>query len=136
MRRITDRYPFGNVHMALRVGPILIQNGVQHTKGGALIISRDSPIWQSSRGSDQSIAYALALSEERLLYSQLRDRRKTKRYKTALKQVVGGLFGGLFSPDIEAEIVDVSGSQENLDDEDESPRSNKKLLNSVLEPII
>ena len=138
MRRITDRYPFGNVHMAIRVGPILIENGVQHTKGGALITSRDSPIWQSSRGSDQSIAYALALSEDRLLYSQLRDRRKTKRYKTALKQVVGGQFSGLFSPDIEAEIVDlvICGSQENLDDEDESPRNNKKLLNSVLEPIM
>ena len=138
MRRITDRYPFGNVHMALRVGPILIENGVQHTKGGALITSRDSPVWQSSRGSDQSIAYALALSEERLLYSQLRDRRKTKRYKTALKQIVGGVFGGLFSADIETEIVDlvISGSQENLDDEDESPRNNKKLLNSVLEPIM
>lgn len=138
MRKITDRYPFGNVHMALRLGPILIENGVQHTKGGALITSRDPPIWQSARGSDQSIAYALALTEGRLLYSQLRDRRKTKRYKTALKQVVGGLFGGLFSPYLEAEIVDlvVSGSQENLDDEDESPRKNKELLNSVLEPIM
>ena len=138
MRRITDRYPFGNVHMALRVGPIMIENGVQHTKGGALITSRDPPIWQSSGGSDRSVVYALALSEDRLLYSQLRDQRKTKRYKTALKQVVGGLFGGLSSPDLEAEVVDlvISGSQKNLDDEDESPRKNKELLNSVLEPIM
>ena len=138
MRRITDRYPFGNVHMALRVGPIIIENGVQHSKGGALITSRDSPIWQSSGGSDRSIAYALALSEDRLLYSQVRDQRKLKRFKTVLKQVVGGLFGGLSSQDLEAEIIDlvISGSQKNLDDEDESPRKNKKLLNSVLEPII
>ena len=138
MRSITDRYPFGNVHIAFRAGPILIENGVQHTKGGALITSRDPPIWQSSGGSDRSIAYALALSEDRLLYSQLRDQRKTKRYKTALKQVVGGLFGGLSSPDSEAEIIDlvISGSQENLDDEDESPRNNRNLLNAVLEPIM
>ena len=138
MRRITDRYPFGNVHMALRFGPIIVENGVQHSKGGALITSRDPPIWQSSGGSDRSIAYALALSEDRLLYSQLRDQRKTKRYKTALKQVVGGLFGGMFSPDLEAEVIGlvVSGSQKNLDDEDESPRNNKKLMNSVVEQIM
>lgn len=27
-RRYTERYPFGNVHMALRVGPLVIENGV------------------------------------------------------------------------------------------------------------
>jgi hypothetical protein len=27
-RRFTSRYPFGNVHMALRVGPLVIENGV------------------------------------------------------------------------------------------------------------
>ena len=137
MRRITDRYPFGNVHMALRVGPIIIENGVQHSKGGALITSRDPPFWQSSGRSDPSISYALAVSEDRQLYSQVRDQRKPKRYKAALKQVVGGLFGGLSSQDLEGEIIDlvISGSQKNLDDEDESPQKNKKLLNSVLEPI-
>ena len=115
MRRITDRYPFGNVHMALRVGSIIIENGVQHSKGGAIITSRDPPIWQSSGGSDRSIAYVLALSEDRSLYSQVRDQRKPKRYKTTLKQVVGGLFGGIFSQDLEAEVIDlvISGSQKN-----------------------
>jgi hypothetical protein len=29
MRPFTDRYPFGNVHMTLRVGPLLIENGVK-----------------------------------------------------------------------------------------------------------
>lgn len=28
LRPITNRYPFGNVHMALRLGPLLIENGV------------------------------------------------------------------------------------------------------------
>jgi hypothetical protein len=27
-RRYTEKYPFGNVHMALRVGPLVIENGV------------------------------------------------------------------------------------------------------------
>ena len=29
IRRYTNKYPFGNVHMALRVGPLLIENGVE-----------------------------------------------------------------------------------------------------------
>lgn len=29
MRKFTNRYPFGNVHMALRVGPLIIENGVE-----------------------------------------------------------------------------------------------------------
>lgn len=28
LRRYTEKYPFGNVHMALRIGPIVIENGV------------------------------------------------------------------------------------------------------------
>ena len=28
LRRYTEKYPFGNVHMALRVGPLVIENGV------------------------------------------------------------------------------------------------------------
>lgn len=27
-RKYTDKYPFGNVHMALRIGPLVIENGV------------------------------------------------------------------------------------------------------------
>lgn len=27
-RKYTEKYPFGNVHMSLRVGPLLIENGV------------------------------------------------------------------------------------------------------------
>lgn len=27
-RRHTEKYPFGNVHMALRVGPLVLENGV------------------------------------------------------------------------------------------------------------
>ena len=94
--------------------------------------------WQSSGRSDPSTSYVLALSEDRQLYSQVRDQRKPKRYKAALKQVVEGLFGALSSQGLEGEIIDlvISGSQKNLDDEDESPQKNKKLLNSVLGPIL
>ena len=29
MRKYTDRYPFGNVHVALQFGPVVIENGVR-----------------------------------------------------------------------------------------------------------
>lgn len=29
LRKFTNKYPFGNVHMALRVGPLIIENGVE-----------------------------------------------------------------------------------------------------------
>jgi hypothetical protein len=29
LRKFVDKYPFGNVHMALRIGPLIIENGVQ-----------------------------------------------------------------------------------------------------------
>lgn len=29
MRKFTNKYPFGNVHMALRLGPLIIENGVE-----------------------------------------------------------------------------------------------------------
>jgi len=29
LRAITDTYPYGNVHMSLRIGPLLIENGVE-----------------------------------------------------------------------------------------------------------
>ena len=29
MRKFANRFPFGNVHMALRVGPLIIENGVE-----------------------------------------------------------------------------------------------------------
>jgi hypothetical protein len=29
MRKFVNAYPFGNVHMALRIGPLIIENGVE-----------------------------------------------------------------------------------------------------------
>jgi hypothetical protein len=29
IRRYTDRYPFGNVHVSLMVGPLVVENGAQ-----------------------------------------------------------------------------------------------------------
>jgi len=106
MRKFTNKYPFGNVHMALRVGPLIIENGVEHVRG-ALITSRDPPILQVLRDAAGDIEYSLALSGEtqRTLYSQQRTDRKPKRYKAIMKQVVGGAFSGLSSIQLEDDVV-------------------------------
>ncbi|KAI9868519.1 MAG: hypothetical protein M1813_005963 [Trichoglossum hirsutum] len=121
MKPFTDRYPFGNIHMALRVGPLLIENGVKHTKGGALITSRDPPNLQVLRDSEYNLEYSLALggqAERRLLWCQKRTGRVTKRYKAAMKQVVGGAFCEFLNTDLEREIISdlISESQRDFED--------------------
>ncbi|KAH8591655.1 hypothetical protein B0O99DRAFT_267996 [Bisporella sp. PMI_857] len=137
MRKFTDRYPFGNVHMALRFGPLHVENGVRHTQGGAFITSRDPPNWQVSGASDKDIGYSLALNQDRSLYWQNYGRRKAKRYKTALKQVVGGLFNGMSKSTLERDIIDlvISGSEQ-VDNPDDGPRGMKKVWQEVLDPIV
>ncbi|KAM5353712.1 hypothetical protein ACJ41O_000362 [Fusarium nematophilum] len=107
LRSTIDTYPYGNVHMALRFGPIIIENGVANTMGGVLITSRDPPSLQVIPDPPDDIRNCLLLTGEsdRALYSQVRPR-VPKRYKAFMKQVVGGPFCHFFNPDAEDEIVD------------------------------
>ncbi|KAK4200874.1 hypothetical protein QBC40DRAFT_199379 [Triangularia verruculosa] len=104
---IVNDYPYGNVHMALRIGPLVIENGVSKTHGGVLITSRDPPNLQVIRTLPEDIQHSLLLTgkEERKLYSQQRPR-APKRYKAMLKQVVGGSFCGFFEQEAEDRIID------------------------------
>jgi hypothetical protein len=138
IRGITDRYPFGNVHMALRLGPVLIENGVEHTQGGALITSRDPPSWQEAPSSDKDNAYSLAVSADRTLYWQNRVERHTKRYKTALKQVIGGLFSGLCQTTLENEVVELimDASTRDLDNPGDPIKVREHLWKETLDPIL
>ena len=139
VRRITDRYPFGNVHMALRLGPVVVENGVEHTQGGALVTSREPLCWQKAgSSSEKGRAYSLAISEDRELYWQDRLDRHPKRYKTALKQVVGGAFTGLFSPDLEKEIVElvIEASKADLENASDPLHVQEALWKEVLTPIL
>ncbi|KAK3326732.1 hypothetical protein B0H66DRAFT_449385, partial [Apodospora peruviana] len=146
MRNVTDRYPFGNVHMALRIGPLMIENGVPDTKGGAYITSRDPPNWQvayTSGGVD--IEYSLALNDDptttetRVLYRSRRSPRHPKRYKTALKQVVGGLFTGYTLEALENTVIDqvmAASGIDDLDNADDHITVREQIWNSTLAPIL
>ncbi|KAK4206667.1 hypothetical protein QBC37DRAFT_434622 [Rhypophila decipiens] len=107
LRSVVDDYPYGNVHMALRVGPLVIENGVSNTHGGVLITNRDPPSLQVLRDPADSIQHSLLLTgrTDRSLYSQQRPR-TPKRYKAMMKQVVGGAFCGFLDPQTEEHIID------------------------------
>ncbi|KAF4999579.1 hypothetical protein FGRMN_2327 [Fusarium graminum] len=107
LRSTIEKYPYGNVHMALRFGPLIIENGVANTMGGVLITSRDPPSLQVIRDPSEDITECLLLTGEtdRVLYSQNRPR-QPKRYKAFMKQVVGGAFCDFFESDIEDELID------------------------------
>ncbi|KAK4095979.1 hypothetical protein N658DRAFT_403082, partial [Parathielavia hyrcaniae] len=107
LRSVTDNIPWGNVHMALRFGPLLIENGVAHTMRGALITSRDPQNLQVFHDPPGSIQHSLIVSGdgERTLYAHRRPR-QVKRYKAMMKQVVGGAFCGFFDSAVEEHIID------------------------------
>lgn len=104
---IVNDYPYGNVHMALRIGPLVIENGVSKTHGGVLITSRDPPNLHALRDPSEDIRHSLLVTgqADRTLYSQQRPR-APKRYKAMLKQVAGGVFCGFFEQEAEEQIID------------------------------
>ncbi|KND89961.1 hypothetical protein TOPH_05340 [Tolypocladium ophioglossoides CBS 100239] len=119
VRSIAERYPYGNVHMALRIGPLLIENGVENTHGGVLITTRNPPQLQVLRDCSAENRYSLLLTgrAERNLYYQHRPP-TAKRYKAMMKQVVGGAFCTLFDEDAERDVIEalIKESQELVDE--------------------
>ncbi|KAF9894907.1 hypothetical protein FE257_004529 [Aspergillus nanangensis] len=114
-----EKYPLGNTHMALRLGPLVIENGVANTKSGALISLRQLPIFHERfvvHGAQRSLVISDD-SPERTLFQQQGPVAPPKRYLTILKQVIGAPFSGLVSQtpegQVEQSIVDliVSASQ-------------------------
>ncbi|PLB45995.1 hypothetical protein P170DRAFT_458193 [Aspergillus steynii IBT 23096] len=96
-RHRADKNPFGEVHMALRIGPLVIENGVEGTKSGALITLREMSVFHESfqHGTHQP-ALAVDGSPERTIWQQSqRPIDSPKRYNAIMKQVVGVPFSGL-----------------------------------------
>ncbi|KAI9779636.1 MAG: hypothetical protein M1839_007301 [Geoglossum umbratile] len=137
LRKYTERYPFGNVHMALRVGPLVIENGVSNTKGGALVTVRDPPNLQVHGEVSSKIRRRLALSTGtvRTLWTQPEIKEKLpKRYKAAMKQVAGAPFSGILDPNLERDIIKalMKASQQRFDDPGLHATEQRKLLDQIL----
>ncbi|KAH8587283.1 hypothetical protein B0O99DRAFT_556899 [Bisporella sp. PMI_857] len=137
LRKYTEKYPFGNVHMALRVGPLIIENGVSNTKGGALVTIRDPPNLQAHGEVSSKVGRRLALSTgtARTLWTQPEIKEKLpKRYKAAMKQVAGASFSGILDPNLERDIIKalIKASQQRFDDPGLHATEQRKLLDQIL----
>ncbi|KAJ2985487.1 hypothetical protein NUW58_g5506 [Xylaria curta] len=140
LKRYTEKYPFGNVHMALRVGPLVLENGVAHTQRGALVSLRSRLAFQSTNFGNATRSLALSEEKTRLLWWQLRPSGPPKRFKSVMKQVIGSPFTGLEANDVSLEnrIIDslISASQIGFDDPGLSPRDRQTWMDKLLMPIM
>ncbi|RGP80189.1 hypothetical protein FLONG3_1723 [Fusarium longipes] len=140
-RGYAEKYPYGNVHMALRVGPIVIENGVSHTKGGALVSLREMPVFQERFHLQTMPDRDLAIgASDRLIWKRQRQAIGRKRYKAMMKQVVGVPFSGsdTLSRDQELSVVHdiLTACEQPFDDPGLPTTDQLKLLDSALEPAL
>ncbi|KAH6651227.1 hypothetical protein F5144DRAFT_589499 [Chaetomium tenue] len=138
LRSMTDNIPWGNTHLALRFGPLVIENGVAHTMRGALITSRDPQNLQPFHVPSSSIQHSLIVSgqDERILYSHNRPR-SVKRYKAMMKQVVGGAFCNFFDPASEDTLIDMFlAESERVENEGLSVADKGKLMDGAVERLM
>ncbi|KAI0874388.1 hypothetical protein GGS24DRAFT_345776 [Hypoxylon argillaceum] len=140
LRRYAENYPFGNVHMALRLGPLVLENGVAHTQRGALISLRDTIALHWSRSPKGNRSLALSEDSTRLLWWQHRPPGRPKRFKSVMKQVIGSPFTGLDPEDISIEnrIIDslISASYINFDDPGLGLQDHQRLMDKIIAPIM
>ncbi|VUC33947.1 unnamed protein product [Clonostachys rosea] len=99
--------PYAAMHMSLRIGTVMFENGVAHTDGGVVISRRLSPHADrgSLRTSDKSSALLLTGKKRKLVFSQSRNSAQQWN-KTTMKQVSGNDFCGLFDAKNENKVVD------------------------------
>ncbi|ORY16587.1 hypothetical protein BCR34DRAFT_671613 [Clohesyomyces aquaticus] len=137
LREFAERYPFGNVHIALRVGPLLIENGVRNDEDKAVISLRNPPMFHDVVSIDKSKALALVDGTTRELWHQKRPR-NTKRFKSVVKQVVGTPFTGILERTLEDRLVDslISASKNAFDDPGLKTDKRKEWLKKLLTPIL
>ncbi|KAF0639489.1 hypothetical protein FPSE5266_05980 [Fusarium pseudograminearum] len=129
--------PLGNVHMAVRFGPLIIENGSTNLDG-VLITNRDPPSLQVARDPPEDITKCLLLTGEtdRLLCSQNRPR-YPKRYRAFMKQVVGGAFCDFFDSDVEEQLIDAFMHEcDHLDYDNLGSAAQEAVLNKSSERLL
>ncbi|KAK6528282.1 hypothetical protein TWF281_009528 [Arthrobotrys megalospora] len=141
LRRYTEQYPFGNVHMALRIGPLVVENGVANTQGGALITTRESLVFHSRRPIEGAKSLAVSEGQEgqpRQLWQQGRSQHTPKRFKAIMKQVIGSPFTGLLDGNLEDSIINalITSSQQAFNDPGLSRQDQARWLKSLVTPIL
>ncbi|GJN86591.1 hypothetical protein PLIIFM63780_010172 [Purpureocillium lilacinum] len=132
-RQFADTNPFGHVHMSIRVGPLVVENGVAHTKGGARISLRELPVFYERARQRSDRVLLVDGTPDRGLWKGNQPATQPKRYKAIMKQVVGLPFSGILPHEAELEIVrDLLDASECMTDEsnnnEKSPRASRIQL--------
>ncbi|KAK4233025.1 hypothetical protein C8A03DRAFT_39296, partial [Achaetomium macrosporum] len=139
-RRFMSKYPFGNVHMALRVGPLVIENGVAHTKGGALVTMREPPVFQDRLllFTPRNRSLAVGGTAAREIWQQDRPPITQKRYKAVMKQVIGAPFTGMLPQGEELDIINdlLAASLKPFDDPGLPVAEQQKLISESLDHVL
>ncbi|PKS05019.1 hypothetical protein jhhlp_008385 [Lomentospora prolificans] len=106
LRRFADTNGFGNVHMALRVGTVIFEIGVAHSKHGALVTIREPPVFQDATQDPSSTRPSLVIDGiAKAVWKQNRPVGPRKRYKVIMKQVVGASFMECPEEGLERDII-------------------------------
>ncbi|KAL3707712.1 hypothetical protein TMatcc_005693 [Talaromyces marneffei ATCC 18224] len=102
-----DKDPFANVHVRLRVGPLIIRNDISLTEDGALITLRETPVFHQRLGISGNEKRCLLVtgSEDQNVWQFVQPARHLTNYKAVMKQVVGAPFSGLLPQDPERALV-------------------------------
>ncbi|KAH7156722.1 hypothetical protein EDB81DRAFT_685386 [Dactylonectria macrodidyma] len=140
VRKHAQKYPFANVHMALRVGPLIIENGVSQSKGGAHITFRELPIFQKRflLKTRQENSLSIDGSADRNVFRRRHQATKGKQYSAIMKQVIGVPFSGVLPHDAELQIVNdlLEASRAPFDNSNLPVSDQNTILDSVLNPIL
>ncbi|KIY00183.1 uncharacterized protein Z520_03868 [Fonsecaea multimorphosa CBS 102226] len=104
-KTINSKFPFGNTHVALMIGPLIIENGVEHTKGGALISSRYPLNYLVPPDCDEELFDFLTFSRDKQIYRQKDFPLPERRLNACMKQVVGGVFSRWTNEEQEDELI-------------------------------
>lgn len=108
LRPIVNKYPIGNVHMALRVRPLSVEDEVKHTENGALITSRDPSYLQVILGTSQDFKdSALLTDEEERTFVEPEEEENAQKIQMHDGAGGRGAFAGDLDPQMEEEIVNV-----------------------------
>ncbi|KAH7420192.1 hypothetical protein BKA64DRAFT_700188 [Cadophora sp. MPI-SDFR-AT-0126] len=102
---VLDKIPFGNVHVGLMFGPLIIENGVPDSNSGARITIRDPLALASSNRRQDKQQEIISLSPEKIVYSTHVVNTRPRRVKAFMKQVVGGAFCEIRDVALEHEII-------------------------------
>ncbi|KAJ6443354.1 L-2,4-diaminobutyrate decarboxylase [Purpureocillium lavendulum] len=105
VRQFAEKNPFGHVHMSLRVGPLIVENGVAHTKGGVRISLRGLPELFAPAGQRSDRVLVVDGTPDRRLWKGSLSSIQPRRLKAVMKQVVGLPFSGLLPHEAELDIV-------------------------------